>query len=140
MKQYIVGFSLLMTGTILGILASPILPTQSNSTGYSTNMILRTDLQNIPGQEVLIFASEWKPGAALPLHFHPDGHEFVYVVEGEQTFHFQEGGTKTVKAGEALYTPPNVAHFGENPTDKLSKVVVFRIKDKTQPMSIEVSK
>ena len=29
---------------------------------YSTNQILRTDLNNLPGQELLIFSSTWQPG------------------------------------------------------------------------------
>jgi quercetin dioxygenase-like cupin family protein len=84
---------------------------------------------------VLIFTSDWQPGFRLPLHIHPDGHEFVYVVEGEQTFEVDGYGTKLVKAGE---TPPNVPHYGRNATDKLSKTVVFRIKPKDKPVTAEV--
>jgi uncharacterized cupin superfamily protein len=43
-------------------------------------------LVNLPGQEVIIYASEWPSGFRLPLHQHEEGHEFVYVIEGEQTF------------------------------------------------------
>jgi quercetin dioxygenase-like cupin family protein len=124
----------------LGLAASQVIPAQTSSGGYSTKMLLRADLENLPGQEVLIFASDWPPGSKLPMHTHPDGHEFVYVVEGEQTFHFQGGGQKTVRGGEVLYTPPNTAHFGENATATPSKVIVFRIKSKTQPISVEVNK
>jgi quercetin dioxygenase-like cupin family protein len=103
-------------------------------------MLLRADLQNIPGEEAFIFASDWPPGSALSMHIHPDGHEFVYVVEGEQTFHFQGGGVKTVKAGEVLYTPPNTPHFGQNATGGLSRTIVFRIKPKTAAMmTVEVT-
>ena len=88
----------------------------------------------------MIFASDWPPGFKLPWHMHPEGHEFVYVVEGEQTFEVDGVGTKVVKAGEVIHTPPNVAHFGRNATDKLSKTVVIRIKDKSQPITVEVKK
>jgi len=60
------------------------------------------------------------------------------VVEGEQTFEVEGLGTKVVKAGEVIYTPPNVAHFGRNATDKISKTVVFRIKPKDQPITVNV--
>ncbi len=103
-------------------------------------MILRTDLQNIPGQEVMVFTSDWAPGNKLPLHMHPNGHEFVFVVEGEQTFEIEGIGQKIVKAGEVLYTPPNVPHYGRNATDKLSRTVVFRVKDKSEPVSVELNK
>ena len=78
-------------------------------------------MQNIPGQEILFFTSDWPPGFRLPLHLHEGGHEFVYVIEGEQTFEIDGVGTKVVKAGEVLHTPPNVVHFGRNATDKPSK-------------------
>jgi quercetin dioxygenase-like cupin family protein len=58
------------------------------------------------------------------------------VVEGEQTFEVEGFGTKVVKAGEVIYTPPNVAHFGRNAT--VSKTGVFRIKPKDQPITVNV--
>ena len=119
----------------LGFALSEFLHAQP--TGLSTKLVYRTDLANIPGQEVLIYASDWPPGFRLPWHVHPEGHEFVYVVEGEQTFEIEGVGTKIVKAGELIHTPPNVPHFGRNATDKLSKTVVFRIKDKSQPVMVE---
>ena len=77
------------------------------------------------------------PGLGSPWHVHPEGHELVYVVEGEQTFEIDGVGTKVVKAGEVIHTPPNVAHYGRNATEKLSKTVVIRIKDKSQPIMVE---
>lgn len=107
---------------------------------YATSQILRTDLANLPGQELVIFSSTWQPGFRLPLHMHPNGHEVTFVIEGEQTFEIDGIGTKVVKAGEALYTPPNTAHFGRNATDKASKTLVVRIKDKDQPVMVEVKR
>jgi len=140
MRNWIIGLILFIAGTIVGVLGSQTPSAPLSAAGYSTKMILQADLEDIPGKEVVIFASEWAPGSRLPMHVHPGGHEFDYVVEGEQTFHFQTGSTKAVKAGEALHNLPDVPHYGENATAKLSKVVVFRIKDKTQPISVEVNK
>jgi quercetin dioxygenase-like cupin family protein len=134
--RYAIGSGLFVAGALFGVLGSQALSAQSDTGLPSSKMILRTDLQNIPGQEVLIFLSDWAPGNTLPLHMHPDGHEFVVVIDGEQTFQIEGVGQKTVKAGEVLYTPPNVPHFGRNATDKMSKTVVFRIKDKQQPISV----
>jgi len=72
-------------------------------------------------QEVIIYASEWPSGFRLALHQHEEGHEFVYVIEGEQTFEIDGVGTKIVKAGEVIYTPPNTKHFGRNATDNSQK-------------------
>jgi quercetin dioxygenase-like cupin family protein len=139
-KHHAIGLALFGAGAAFGILGSHTLLAQSPNVLPSTKMILRTDLLNIPGQEVMVFKSDWEPGNTLPLHMHPDGHEFVYVVEGEQTFQIEGVGQKVVKAGEVLYTPPNVPHYGRNATDKLSRTVVFRIKSKSQPVSVELSK
>ena len=45
-----------------------------------------------------------------------------------------------VKAGEVIHTPPNVAHYGRNTTDRLSKTVVVRIKEKSEPIMVEVKR
>jgi quercetin dioxygenase-like cupin family protein len=107
---------------------------------YSTTQILKTNLNNRPGQELLIFESVWQPGFRLPLHVHPNGHEVTYVIEGEQTLYIEGVGTKVVKAGEAIYTPPNTPHYGSNLTDRPSKTVVVRIKDIDKPIMVEVKR
>ena len=132
------ALGLVAAGVVLGLASSEMIHAQV--AGYSTKQILKDDLQNIPGQEVLFFTSDWPPGFRLPLHMHEEGHEFVYVIEGEQTFEIDGAGTKVVKAGEVLHTPPNVAHFGRNATDKLSKTLVVRIKNKDKPLLTEVKR
>ena len=129
--------ALFTAGIIVGLASSEWLHAQPVP-AYTTKQVIQTALENLPGQEVLIFSSDWHPGFRLPLHKHPDGHEFTFVVEGEQTFEVEGLGTKIVKAGEVIYTPPNVAHFGRNATDKISKTVVFRIKPKDQPITVNV--
>jgi quercetin dioxygenase-like cupin family protein len=128
----------LVLGAALGFASAQII--QAQPSGYSTKIVYRGDLANLPGQEVIIYASDWPSGFRLPWHVHPEGHELVYVVEGEQTFEVDGVGTKVVKTGEVLHTPPNVAHFGRNATDKLSKTIVIRIKDKRQPIMVETKK
>jgi quercetin dioxygenase-like cupin family protein len=125
-------------GILVGGLATELVHAQVPP--YQTKQVLQTDLNGLPGQEIMVFASTWQPGARLPLHLHPNGHEITYVVEGEQTFEIEGVGTKVVKAGEAIYTPPNTPHFGRNATDKISKTVVIRVKDKDKPITVEIQK
>jgi quercetin dioxygenase-like cupin family protein len=125
-------------GILIGAGASEIIHAQAPT--LATKQIFQTDLNNLPGQEVLLFASTWQPGFALPLHMHPEGHEITYVVEGEQTFEIDGVGTRIVRAGEAIYTPPNTPHFGRNATDRESRTVVVRIKAKDQPVAVEVKR
>ena len=138
MNRTVVAVALFASGIVVGVSSSQILHAQAPT--YATKEIIRTDLNNLPGQEALIFASTWQPGFRLPWHMHPDGHEFTFVVEGEQTFEIEGVGTKVVKAGEAIYTLPNTPHYGRNATDKESKTVVVRIKAKNQPVMVELKR
>jgi len=138
MKAKMFAAVLFAGGILLGAGASEIIHAQAPK--LATRQIFQTDLNNLPGQELLLFASTWQPGFALPLHMHPEGHELTYVVEGEQTFEIEGVGTKIVKAGEAIYTPPNTPHFGRNATDTASKTIVIRIKAKDRPVAIEVKR
>jgi mannose-6-phosphate isomerase-like protein (cupin superfamily) len=105
MKRLICLAGLLVGGTITGLgLPESI---RAQVPGYVTKQVFKTDLVNLPGQEVIIYASAWPSGFRLPLHQHEEGHEFVYVIEGEQTFEIGGVGTKIAKAGEVVYTPPN---------------------------------
>jgi quercetin dioxygenase-like cupin family protein len=125
-------------GILIGAGTSEIIHAQAPT--LAVRQVFQTDLKNLPGQEVLLYASTWQPGFALPLHMHPEGHEITYVVEGEQTFETEGAGTRIVKAGEVIYTPPNTPHFGRNATDKESRTIVVRIKAKDQPVAIEVKR
>ena len=137
MKHVIALGGVFAVGVFVGSMSSALVHAQGPQ--YETKQVLRTDLKNLPGQELLIFASTWQPGYRLPLHMHPDGHEVTYVLEGELTFEVDGVGTNIiVKTGEALYTPPNTPHFGRNATDQVTKTIVVRIKDKDEPIAVDV--
>jgi quercetin dioxygenase-like cupin family protein len=138
MKTRTVAALLFAGGIFVGVGSSEIIHAQAPA--LAIRKVMQTDLNNVPGQEVMLFSSTWQPGYRLPLHMHPEGHEITYVVEGEQTFEIDGVGTKIVKAGEAIYTPPNTAHFGRNATDKESKTIVIRIKAKDQPVAVDVKR
>ena len=138
MKRALAFGAFLLGGVVVGAISIPFVRAQAPQ--YVTKQVLQTDLNNLAGQEVLVFTSTWQPGFRLPLHLHPNGHEITYVVEGVQTFEIDGVGTKVVSAGEAIYTPPNTAHFGRNATDKPSKTVVIRVKDKDKPIMVEVKR
>ena len=52
--------ALFACGVALGLDVSEIIHAQAPS--YATKQIIQTDLNNLPGQEALIFASTWQPG------------------------------------------------------------------------------
>ena len=138
MKRVIALGGMFAVGMVVGGLSTEFVHAQAPQ--YQTKQVLQTDLNNLPGQEIIVFESTWQPGFRLPLHMHPNGHEITYVIEGEQTFEIEGVGTKVVKAGQAIYTPPNTLHFGRNATDKISRTVVIRVKDKDKPIMVEATK
>jgi quercetin dioxygenase-like cupin family protein len=102
--------------------------------------LLRTVLEGVPGQEVVITTTEWAPGQRLPWHVHPGGHEFGYVLEGEMTYEVEGHGTTVVKAGEVHQVLPGVPHFGRNAGPAKARTLVFRVKDVNQPISAPVAR
>jgi len=134
MREYIVAAIIFAGGILLCLGSSEIIYAQVP--GFVTKQVFKTDLANLPGQEATIYASEWPPGFRLPLQ-HEEGHEFVYVIEGEQTSEIDGVGTKVVRAGEVIYTPPNTNHYDRNATDRVSKTIVFRVKAKDKPVMTE---
>ena len=135
MHRWVVA-GLFALGITIGVGIAPYLYAQNAA--LQSRELIRTDLKNIPGQEALIFTSVWQPGFRLPLHIHPEGHEFMYILEGELSFETKGLSTRTLKAGELVYTEPNVPHYGRNASDNITKTIVIRIKDKSQPIAVEV--
>ena len=80
MQKHILAIIIFGGGMLSGVGSSEMIHAQIP--GYVTKQVFKTDLSNLPGQEAIIYASEWPPGFRLPLHRHEEGHEFVYVVVG----------------------------------------------------------
>ena len=136
MKRALAWSVVFAAGIVSGALLGELVHAQGSP--YAIEQVAKVKLENLPGQELLVFAATWQPGFRLPLHVHPNGHEVAYVVEGEQTFFIEGVGTEVVKAGEAIYTPPNTPHFGSNLTAKPSRTVVIRVKDIDKPIMVEI--
>ena len=75
MKRHIFSAALLVGGIVFGLSLPESIRAQVP--GYVTKQVFKTDLVNLPGQEAIIYASEWPSGFRLSLHQHEEGHEFV---------------------------------------------------------------
>ena len=64
MIRTVVAVALFASGIVVGVSSSQILHAQAPT--YATKEIIRTDLNNLPGQEAPIFASTGQPGFRLP--------------------------------------------------------------------------
>jgi quercetin dioxygenase-like cupin family protein len=103
--------------------------------------VLQSDLQNLPGQETIVQALEVAPGAVMPWHMHPDGHEIAYVIEGSAVLELEGEPARTAKAGEGWHIQANVPHGGRNgSTTEPVRLVIVRIKPKDKPATVPVKR
>lgn len=61
------------------------------------------------------------PGGKVPKHEHPN-EEVYFVIEGAGTIEI-DGHIEPIKAGEAVYVPPNHSHELANPKDNTQNMV-----------------
>ena len=84
-------------------------------------------------QEVRVLTASFKPGDKTLFHTH----RFpvtVYVLEGAFTLDLKDRPPLTVRAGEAMVEPPNVAMTGYNPSaTEPTKVVIFYVSTPDTP-------
>ena len=82
-----------------------------------------------------VLTATFKPGDKTVYHTH----RFpvtVYVLEGAFTLDLKGRPPVTVKAGEAMVEPPNVAMTGYNPSaTEMTKVVIFYVSATTRRSS-----
>ncbi|MBR0994173.1 cupin domain-containing protein [Bradyrhizobium japonicum] len=93
------------------------------------NLVLQQAVEGLPKDEkqfVRVMTASFKPGDKTVYHTH----RFpvtVYVLEGAFTLELEGKPPLTVKAGEALVEPPNVAMTGYNRTTGETRVVIFYV-------------
>jgi quercetin dioxygenase-like cupin family protein len=100
------------------------------------NMVLQQLVEGLPKddkQAVRVLTATFKPGDKTVYH----SHRFpvtVYVVEGTFTLELKDRPPLTVRAGEAMVEPPNVAMTGYNPSvTEPTKVVIFYVSTPDTP-------
>ena len=78
-------------------------------------LLLRSELPDTPGQEVIVWDTRYAPGALNPRHLHPAAITF-HVLSG--TGVWQEDGKPpvTLHAGDSLFVPAGTIHSHWNPS------------------------
>lgn len=113
------------------------LPAHAQEPGLAKpNLVLQQIVEGLPNdskQTVRVLTATFKPGDKTVYH----SHRFpvtVYVVEGAFTLDLKDRPPLTVRAGEAMVEPPNVAMTGHNPSaTELTKVVIFYVSTADTP-------
>jgi quercetin dioxygenase-like cupin family protein len=100
--------------------------------------LLTQPLADLPGREVRLNLLDREPGSSSARHRHPGHHTFGYVLEGTYEFGINGEPSRTLKAGETFYEPPNAVHStSRNPSaDKRTKILVFQVADQKNPSTV----
>ena len=113
------------------------LPAYAQEAGLAKpNLVLQQIVEGLPSdakQAVRVLTATFKPGDKTVYHTH----RFpvtVYVLEGAFTLDLKDRPPLTVRAGEAMVEPPNVAMTGYNPSaTEPTKVVIFYVSTPDTP-------
>jgi quercetin dioxygenase-like cupin family protein len=119
------------------LLALLSLPAQAQESGLAKpNLVLQQTVEGLPSdakQTVRVLTATFKPGDKTVYHTH----RFpvtVYVLEGSFTLDLKDRPPLTVRAGEAMVEPPNVAMTGYNPSaTEPTRVVIFYVSTPDTP-------
>ena len=115
--------------------ALPARPAAQSSGVAKPNLVLQQVVEGLPKddkQTVRVLTASFKPGDKTVHHTH----RFpvtVYVLEGAFTLELEGRPPLTVKAGEAMVEPPNVAMTGYNRSTETTKVVIFYVSTNDTP-------
>jgi quercetin dioxygenase-like cupin family protein len=137
MKRAVVVLALtLVVGIATGIIGTRMLSAQQPE--IKRTELLRTALPDVAGKEAVVFTAEIPPGVVTGKHRHP-GSELIYVLEGSYVLEVEGKGPLPLKAGDARYAPPGEIHAAKSVgSTQPSKVLVFLIAEKGQPLAIPV--
>jgi quercetin dioxygenase-like cupin family protein len=93
--------------------------------------LMRKDLADLPGKEILVITVDYPPGTVEHIHRH-DAHAFVYVLEGSIIEGVRGGREVTLTPGQTFYEGPNDVHtVGRNASmTKPAKFIVVLLKKK----------
>ncbi len=130
----------ILLGAVLacGIGAGALLAREPEG-GVTAKELLQEALKGEPGKEVNMQVYTFAPGASVPWHIHPDAQEFDYAISGTLTLEMAGAPRRELKAGEAIYVPPNVVHRGLNlSATEPMQVFVVRVKPKDKPLTHEM--
>jgi quercetin dioxygenase-like cupin family protein len=118
---------------VLAVLAFSAQPTQPARAAEPAVVVplMRKDIPEMPGKEMLMITVDYPPGAVDPVHRH-DAHAFVYVLEGSIVMQVRGGKEVTLTPGQTFYEGPSDVHtVGRNAsTTKPAKFLVILLKKK----------
>lgn len=129
----------LLLGTALalafgaGLATQSIVGAQTQPPAPTAKTIMDEPLIGGIYEQMLMQEVSFQPGAGVPYHIHPDGHEIAYVLEGELKLQVDKQPDRMLKVGEGLHMNANVIHRGEAGPNG-AKLLIVRLKPKDKPV------
>jgi len=102
--------------------------------------LIAKDLAGVPGKELRMLTVEYVPGGASLPHRH-NAQVFVYVLSGSVRMQVEGSPAVTLGPGQTFYEGRDDIHkVSANAShDKPATILVFMVKDKDAPASIDVA-
>jgi len=101
-------------------------------------VVIKSDLEGMPGKQMLAWVAEISPGATSGWHYHPYD-EFVYILDGAVTMQVEGEAPVTLQPGETFRAPANAAHMATNASETSpAKGMVFGLTSKGEPLAVPV--
>jgi quercetin dioxygenase-like cupin family protein len=126
---------MLAVGIMLGALGDRLLSAQQQP--VKRTELLKTAIEGVERKEGVMYIAELAPGAMAGKPFH-SGPEFAYSLEGALTLENEGQAPKTFKAGEVFNNPAKVVHDAKITSATPTKVLVFLLNEKGQPLATPV--
>jgi quercetin dioxygenase-like cupin family protein len=126
-------------GLVASIVALGAVPAAfAQQQNFKRTEVLRAPLDGVPGKEIIVWTTDYPPGAQTPLHTHP-GQEVTYVLDGAvvlEPTNPDKAPAGLKKAGDAWSHPMGEAHVAKNASQKdPAKVLIIMIADKGDPVA-----
>jgi quercetin dioxygenase-like cupin family protein len=99
--------------------------------------LLRQQLPDIPGSQIVSSIYEVQPGTEVPTHVHA-GDVFHFVLEGQWAAAVQDRETRLMKEGDSQFVPRGKWHGGKVVGDHLLRLLAVMIVDSDKPLSTMV--
>ncbi len=104
--------------------------------GITHTPLLKAELADTARQEVIVWDTEYQPGAKNPRHFHPAAVTF-HVLSGTGVWQEEGGAPVTLKAGDTLTVAAGTVHSHWNPsTTERLRFLEFIVAEKEKGRSV----
>jgi mannose-6-phosphate isomerase-like protein (cupin superfamily) len=103
------------------------IPVEAAHDGQGSRQVLLSDVDPISTRLRAMTKGYLAPGAAFDWHDHKQVDELFLVTQGEGSIAYANGDAFTLKTGDLVYSPSDIAHRIENTGDVIMEFYFVRI-------------